>query len=143
MSVAWFLRSESDARRMRIWRHLEGLVSPGPFALDQALTAIDLYLAVMTAWRPGRDWFAEHCPKLLSAAGAAAGIPAAGESEDCVEQPNLSETAGLVSAWTWTPVALNSQRMRLHSDTEGSVVSVWDELYQQALARAARADGCA
>lgn len=75
-AAAALLRSESDARRMRIWRHMETLLLPDPYALGQTLTAIDLYLAVMTAWRPGRAWFAEHCPKLLSAADAAAKIPA-------------------------------------------------------------------
>ncbi len=73
-AAAALLRTESDARRMRIWRHMETLVSPDPYALGSAMTAIDLYLAMMTAWRPGRTWFAEHCPKLLSAADAAARI---------------------------------------------------------------------
>ena len=78
---------------------------------------------------------------LSSATFAQAGIPAAGESEDCVEQPNFSETAGSVSAWTWSPVALNGQP-RLHSETERSVVPVWDELCRKALARAARVASC-
>lgn len=75
-AAAAILRSESDARRTRIWQHMETLVSPVPYALGSTLTAIDLYLAVMTAWRPGRGWFAEHCPKLLSAADAATQTPA-------------------------------------------------------------------
>jgi GST-like protein len=62
-AAASILRSESDARRTRIWRHMETLVSPAPYALGPAMTAIDLYLAVMTAWRPRRTWFAKHCPK--------------------------------------------------------------------------------
>ncbi len=33
-------------------------------------SAIDLYLAAMTRWTPGRDWFAQHAPK-LHAIGAA------------------------------------------------------------------------
>jgi len=77
-AAASTLRSESDARRMRIWRHMETLVTPEPYVLGSALTAIDLYLAVMTAWRPGRSWFAEHCPKLFSAAEAATRVPAIG-----------------------------------------------------------------
>jgi GST-like protein len=75
-AAASTLRAECDARRTRIWWHMEALVSPAPYALGSGLTAIDLYLAVMTAWRPGRTWFAEHCPKLLSAADAAARNPA-------------------------------------------------------------------
>lgn len=78
-AAAAILRAESDSRRMRIWRHMEAQISPSPHALGSALTAIDLYLAVMTAWRPRRAWFAEHCPKLLSAAEAAAQVPAISE----------------------------------------------------------------
>lgn len=78
-AAASTLRSESDARRMRIWQHMETQITPHPHALGSALTAIDLYLAVMTTWRPGREWFSENCPKLLSAAEAAARIPAIGE----------------------------------------------------------------
>lgn len=70
-NAASILRRQTDARRMRIWLHLESMVSPAPHALGSALTAIDLYLAVMTFWRPGRAWFAEQCPKLFSAAEAA------------------------------------------------------------------------
>lgn len=77
-AAAALLRAESDARRLRIWRHLETLVSATPYALGSAMTAIDLYLVMMTAWRPGRTWFAEHCPKLLSAADAAVQIPIVG-----------------------------------------------------------------
>lgn len=65
------LRAQTDARRMRIWQHVESHISPSPYAIGPELTAIDLYLAVMTSWRPGRAWFAENCPKLTAAASAA------------------------------------------------------------------------
>jgi GST-like protein len=75
-AAASTLRSACAARRMRIWQRMEAMISPAPHALGSALTAIDLYLAVMTDWNPGRTWFAENCPKLLSAVDAAAQIPA-------------------------------------------------------------------
>lgn len=75
-AAASALRAESDARRNRIWQSMETLISPSPYALGPQLTAVDLYLAVMSAWRPGRAWFAQNCPKLLSAAEATAKIPA-------------------------------------------------------------------
>ena len=31
-------------------------------------SALDIYLAVMTHWRPRRFWFLEHCPRLHTAA---------------------------------------------------------------------------
>ena len=65
------LREQTDARRMRIWQHVELHISPAPYALGAELSAIDLYLATMTAWRPGRAWFAEHCPRISAAATAA------------------------------------------------------------------------
>ena len=36
----------------------------GPWFLGDTWSALDLYMWPMTFWRPGRDWFKEHCPKL-------------------------------------------------------------------------------
>lgn len=33
----------------------------------KAPNALDLYVAMMSRWRPGRAWFAEHCPTLMKA----------------------------------------------------------------------------
>ena len=73
------LRTRTDARRMGIWQHVESLISPAPYAIGSEMTAIDLYLSVMTAWRPGRAWFAEACPKLTAAADAAMQNPVIAE----------------------------------------------------------------
>jgi GST-like protein len=40
------------------------------------LSALDLFLAVMTRWRPGPAWFAEHTPRLAAPATRAAALPA-------------------------------------------------------------------
>jgi GST-like protein len=77
-AAASTLRTECEARRMRIWRHMETRISPAPYALGSSPTALDLYLAVMTAWLPGRAWFAENCPRLLSAADEMARNPVVG-----------------------------------------------------------------
>jgi Glutathione S-transferase len=74
-AAAAVLRAQTDARRMRIWQHVESLVSPDPHVLGRSITALDLYVAVMTRWRPGRAWFAAHCPRLLSVAEAAEADP--------------------------------------------------------------------
>jgi GST-like protein len=46
-----------------------------PWFLGARLSALDLYLAVMTNWRPRRAWFAAARPKLHAAALAAAAHP--------------------------------------------------------------------
>ncbi len=39
-----------------------------PWFLGDRFSALDIYLAVMTRWRPGRAWFAEHAPRLFAIA---------------------------------------------------------------------------
>lgn len=43
--------------------------------LGARFSALDLYLAVMTRWRPRRAWFAAHCPALHGIALRAAAQP--------------------------------------------------------------------
>ena len=54
---------------------VESGVVADPWFLGRELTALDLYLAVMTRWRPRRPWFAEHCPKVHAVALRADGEP--------------------------------------------------------------------
>lgn len=37
----------------------------GPWFLGERLSLIDLYLAVMSDWDPGRKWFEDNCPKMM------------------------------------------------------------------------------
>ena len=30
------------------------------------MTALDVYLAMVAKWSPGREWIREHCPKLIA-----------------------------------------------------------------------------
>ncbi len=62
------LRARSDARRHALWQQLESAAHEGPYFLGEKLTALDLYIAVMTQWRPRREWFARHCPRLSAIA---------------------------------------------------------------------------
>lgn len=39
-----------------------------PWFLGSRFSALDVYVTVMTRWRPGRAWFAEHAPRLLAIA---------------------------------------------------------------------------
>jgi GST-like protein len=63
------LRESTDEHRKSLWRLVEGAVR-GPWFLGATPSALDLYVSVMTRWRPGREWFAEHCPRLYEIAVA-------------------------------------------------------------------------
>jgi GST-like protein len=63
------LRASTDARREQLWRHLE-TVAGAPWFLGDRFSALDVYVAVMTRWRPRRAWFAAHCPRLSAIARA-------------------------------------------------------------------------
>jgi GST-like protein len=63
------LRASTDEHRQSLWRLVEGAVR-APWFLGERPTALDLYVTVMTQWRPGRPWFAEHCPRLHVIASA-------------------------------------------------------------------------
>jgi GST-like protein len=52
-----------------LWKQLEGEVA-GPWFLGERFSALDLYVGIMTRWRPGREWFAESCPRLHALAEA-------------------------------------------------------------------------
>jgi len=69
------VRKKVGARREELWRALEGMVSK-PWALGRKMSALDIFIAVMTRWRPRRDWFAEECPKLHAIAVKADKLPA-------------------------------------------------------------------
>jgi GST-like protein len=57
------LRQSTDEHRKSLWRLVEGAVK-GPWFLGDRPSALDLYVSVMTRWRPRREWFAEACPRL-------------------------------------------------------------------------------
>jgi GST-like protein len=56
-------RENVDAYVQRLWRQLDE-VAGSPYFLHQRFTALDIYVAVMTRWRPRRAWFAQACPRL-------------------------------------------------------------------------------
>jgi GST-like protein len=63
------LREATDAQRQTLWRQVEAAVR-GPWFLGAEFSALDIYISIMTRWRPRRAWFAEACPKLTAIAGA-------------------------------------------------------------------------
>lgn len=63
-------RATLDAHAQRLWQVMEAAAG-APWFLGPRFSALDIYLAVMTQWRPRRAWFAEHAPRLHAAAVAA------------------------------------------------------------------------
>lgn len=58
------LKAATDSYRERLWRQLEAQIGEGGWALGSPFSVLDVYLAVMTHWTPGRAWFSAHCPRL-------------------------------------------------------------------------------
>ena len=57
------------AYRERLLQQLNAAAgAAGPWFLGKSFSALDLYVAVMCHWRPGRAWFRQHCPRLYAIA---------------------------------------------------------------------------
>jgi GST-like protein len=69
------LAENVDIFRRSVWKQFEQQVGNGPFVLGDAPSALDLYVAAMSHWRPRRPWLAEHCPKLHAIALRADALP--------------------------------------------------------------------
>jgi GST-like protein len=63
------LRQASDAFRQRMWRQVEQAAElGGPWFLGERQTLIDVYLGVMTQWRPRMEWMLRECPQVAAIA---------------------------------------------------------------------------
>jgi GST-like protein len=69
------LRRATDARAQDLWKQLEQAAG-APWFLGERFSALDVYVAVMTRWRPQRAWFATHCPRLHAIAAGCDRVPA-------------------------------------------------------------------
>lgn len=56
-----------EAHRKRLWQIVEQAAAH-PWFLGDTVSALDIYVGVMTRWRPRRAWFAEHCRHLTAIA---------------------------------------------------------------------------
>jgi GST-like protein len=68
------LRESTDRHRQALWLQVEE-VAGAPFFLGERMNALDLYVSVMTHWRPGRKWFVANTPKLMAIAERTAATP--------------------------------------------------------------------
>jgi len=69
------LRESTDNHRKALWAQLEAQAR-APWFLGERFSALDLYVAAMTRWRPGVLWFAKNTPKSVEIAKRATALPA-------------------------------------------------------------------
>jgi GST-like protein len=60
-------REKTTLRLREFWTILENSLSPAPYVLGAQMTALDLYLAMVSRWSPGREWITNSCPKIIPA----------------------------------------------------------------------------
>ena len=83
------LRRASDAHREYLFRLVDDAAS-APYFLGESFSGLDLYIWVMTSWRPRRAWFETHTPKLAAIAARVATSPEA----SAVRSRNFPQGAG-------------------------------------------------
>jgi GST-like protein len=72
--AAQSFRSHVDAYAKKLYSQLES-VAGAPWFLGERFSALDIYLCVMTRWRPKREWFATNTPNLAAIAARAEQVP--------------------------------------------------------------------
>jgi GST-like protein len=68
-------REAVNAHEERLWATVEAAAS-SPWFLGDRMSALDIYIAVMTRWRPGRAWFVREAPRLHAIAVATEALSA-------------------------------------------------------------------
>jgi GST-like protein len=67
-------RASVDAYALRLWKQVEGEAG-SPWFLGERFSALDIYLGIMTRWRPKRGWFETETPRLFAIARRADQVP--------------------------------------------------------------------
>ena len=67
-------RSHVDAYVKKLYSMLESAAG-APWFLGERFSALDIYVCVMTRWRPKREWFATNTPNLAAIAVRAEQVP--------------------------------------------------------------------
>ena len=70
-------RAATDAYAQRLWRQIEHEAA-GPWFLGERFSALDIYIGIMTRWRPKRGWFETETPRLFAIARRADQVPELG-----------------------------------------------------------------
>jgi GST-like protein len=69
------LRQGALERTKAGWLLMEQELPGTAYLLGEHMSALDVYCAMMTHWRPRAAWFADHCPKIMAAARATEAHP--------------------------------------------------------------------
>ena len=69
------LRESTNGHREGLWKELDA-VAGSPWFLGERMSALDLYIAAMVFWRPGRKWFDANAPRISAIAKRAAALDA-------------------------------------------------------------------
>ena len=72
------LRAATDAYAQRLWRQIEREAG-SPWFLGERFSALDIYIDIMTRWRPKRGWFEAETPHLFAIARRADQVRELGE----------------------------------------------------------------
>jgi len=67
-------RAATDAYAQRLWKQVDSQAR-APWFLGERFSALDIYVSVMTRWRPKRGWFETETPKLFAIARRADAKP--------------------------------------------------------------------
>ncbi len=67
-------RAATDAYAQRLWRQVESEAG-APWFLGARFSALDIYVGLMTRWRPKRGWFEMETPRLFAIARRADQVP--------------------------------------------------------------------
>jgi GST-like protein len=67
-------RKNVDAYAQRLWRQVEDEAG-APWFLGERMSALDIYVGVMTRWRPNKPWFEANTPRLAAIAARAYAVP--------------------------------------------------------------------
>lgn len=60
-------RAATDAYAQRLWRQVDSQAG-SPWFLGERFSALDIYIDIMTRWRPKRGWFESEAPHLFAIA---------------------------------------------------------------------------
>ncbi len=84
-------KDEVNAHQKRLWLMVEAEAG-APYLLGTRYSALDLYVAVMSHWRPGPAWFAEQAPRLTAIAAQTAALSRDRPTLAAVMQRNFPPT---------------------------------------------------
>lgn len=60
-------RAATDAYAQRLWRQVDSHAG-SPWFLGERFSALDIYVDIMSRWRPKRGWFESEAPRLFAIA---------------------------------------------------------------------------